>query len=95
MTDEHVITEGIARCHHRPSDRQAPCNVRLYIARLQFAGGSFGSGTGELVWMTVEVTDEHVARMRRGPLSFFEKMQLIQCVLPTVDIKLSSVDTER
>lgn len=94
-TDEHVITEGIARCKHRSGDRQLACGVRLYIARLQFGGSTVLGSGGELLWITVEVTDEHVERMKRAPMLFTEKMQLIGCVLPGVDIKLSSVSTER
>jgi hypothetical protein len=39
--------------------------------------------------MVVEVTDDHVRRMREHPMIFLERMSLLACVLPGVDLDLA------
>ena len=45
-------------------------------------------GTGERWWLAVEVTDAHVRAMRERPMIFLERMSLLACVLPGVDLDL-------
>jgi len=53
-----------------------------------FGGSAAVRGTGERWWLAVEVTDAHVRAMRERPMIFLERMSLLACVLPGVDLDL-------
>jgi hypothetical protein len=84
-----IISDTITTCQHRPDSRHAPCGVRLYVARLAFGGSPRIDGSGELTWIVVEVTDDFVREMHQRPMqSFGEKLELLRCVLPGLEINL-------
>lgn len=85
---EPVITEGIGTCHHR-ADRGAPeCGTRLYIAQLTFGGSAVVRGAGERAWLVVEITDDHIRRMKSEPMIFLERMVILGVALPGVELDI-------
>jgi hypothetical protein len=85
---EPILTEAITTCVHRPTRDSAPCGVRLYAALLSFGGSAAVRGKGERAWIIVEITPDHVERMRREPMIFLERMVILGVALPGVEIDL-------
>jgi hypothetical protein len=83
---EPILTEAITTCQYRAHTESTPCGVRLYVAQLTFGGSAAVRGTGERAWLVVELTPEHVERMRREPMIFLERMVILGVALPGVEI---------
>lgn len=86
-----VRHDTVVTCTHRESRDAEPCNTRQYVALATFGGSATMKGSGERFWFVVEVTDEHVKRMREQPMIFLERMSLLDCVLPGVARDLAGV----
>lgn len=84
-----VRLDALLTCIHRGDRNAAPCDTRQYVALNTFGGSANVKGTGERFWLVVEVTDEHVRHMRAQPMIFLERMSLLSCVLPGVDMDLA------
>lgn len=78
-----VTTDVIVRCHHRAGRQDAQaCNLRLYVARIPWE-------PQHTAWLVVEVSDDHVRRMRdAGAQTFLHRLQLLDVVLPGVELDL-------
>lgn len=74
-----LLTDTIVTCQHRTTDRQGPCGIRQYVKRWLDADQLEA-------WLVVEVTDDHVRMMRDQPMRFMQKLSILDCVLPGVDI---------
>lgn len=83
--DEHdaPVTEGITRCMHREQRGGPPCGLRLYLCRLPFA-------TGERAYLVVEITRSLILAMKGRPLLELERLSILRCVLPGVEIDLAA-----
>jgi hypothetical protein len=72
-------------CHHRPYKEGPLCGV------LQLATLCSIPGTGERFWISVELTDAHRERLLKEPMIFLQRMALLGCALPGVEIDLLGV----
>lgn len=77
------VTEGITRCLHRETRGGPPCGLRLYLCRLSFA-------TGERAYLVVEISRSLILEMKRRPLLELERLSVLRCVLPGVEIDLAA-----
>jgi hypothetical protein len=84
--DQVVLSDTIASCHHRPARGEAHCGVRLYIVQMTFGGSARVQGSGERGWLCVEITREHIERMKRQPMLILERLHLVGVALPGVDL---------
>ena len=62
--------------------------MQAYYAKLTFGGSARIRGTGERVWLAVQVTSEHVRRVHTEPMIFLETLQLLSVVAPGVELDL-------
>jgi hypothetical protein len=76
-----VLTDTIGTCTHRPSANQAECGAQVYAALLTFGGSAAIRGSGERIWLVVEVTSHQKHKMKTEPMLFLEKMSLLRCAL--------------
>lgn len=83
---EPVITEAIGACQHRIDRHSEPCGTTLYVAQMTFGGSAIVRGTGERAWLVVEITREHIERMKREPMIFLERMIILGVALPGVEL---------
>lgn len=81
--DDAPLTEGITRCLYRAHRGAAPCGVRLYLGRVALA-------TGEHAFLVVEVTRSLVRELRARPMLELERLSILRCVLPGVEIDLGA-----
>lgn len=78
---EPVLTEAIVTCRHRVRHGAQECGVMHYVRRFP------QDRDEDLLWLVVEVTPDHVRRLKDQPkMLFLERMQIIGCVLPGVDV---------
>lgn len=84
--DQVVISDTIATCVHRPARGTDRCNVQLYIVQMTFGGSARVQGSGERAWLVVEITRQHIERMRREPMLILERLHLIGVALPGTDL---------
>lgn len=94
-TREPVLTEAITTCQHRKDRGAEPCGAQLYVALLTFGGSAAVRGAGERAWLVVEITSDHVQRMRREPMIFLERMAILGVALPGVEIDILGIDQEK
>lgn len=87
-TREPVLTEAITTCQHRDGRGLEPCGLQLYVAQMTFGGSAEIRGAGERAWLVVEITREHVERMKREPMIFLERMIILGVALPGVDLDI-------
>lgn len=93
---EPILTEAITTCVHRDGRAAPACDVRLYVAQLAFGGSAVVRGRGERCWLVVEITPEHVERMRREPMIFLERMIILRVALPGVELDvLGQIDVDQ
>jgi hypothetical protein len=88
--DEAPITEGIITCRHRGGRREPECGVRIYLVLLTFGGSAAVQGTGERAYLVVEVTRSLVLQMKQRPMLTLERLSVLACVLPGVDVDLTA-----
>jgi hypothetical protein len=84
--DNVVLNDTVASCHFRPARGTSHCGATLYIAQMTFGGSARAQGSGERAWLVVEITREHIERMRRQPMLMLERLHLIGVALPGVDL---------
>lgn len=88
------ITEGIVTCIHRESREAQPCDVQQWAQLLTAGGSARVQGSGERAWLVVEITREHIDRMRREPMIFLERMVVLGVALPGVDLDVLGAVSE-
>lgn len=90
-TRDVVLAEGIVRCRHQERRASSPCGAQLYVSQLTHGGSPKARGEGERIWIVVEVTREHIERMKREPMIFIERMIVLGVALPGVETDILGV----
>jgi len=78
-----ILTEGFATCGFR-TDRGAPrCDTMVVVRRINRLTRAEAQ-----LWFVCEVTEEHVKRLKQGPLLPIEMYTILGCALPGVEYDL-------
>jgi hypothetical protein len=78
-------TDGTLTCEHRDPITRALCNTLCWIAVVSFGGSSRVKGTGERVWIVVEVTPAIVRHFAHTPMMLLERLAYLGHTMPGVD----------
>lgn len=76
-----VVAEAVVECQHRQDRGGDPCGIRQYVQRVEV-------GQGHLLWLVVEVHEEHVQAMRERARLPLEHLALVGLALPGVETDL-------
>jgi hypothetical protein len=80
--------DGTLTCDHRdPLSRQL-CGTLCWIAVVSFGGSAQVKGSGERVWIVVEVTPAIVRHFSRTPMTLLERLAYLGHTMPGVDADL-------
>lgn len=90
-----VIGETVGTCTHRASRSDPICGARVYVAQLTVGGSAAVRGSGERVWLVVEVTRDQVEAMKRRPMLMLERMVLLGAALAGVEGDVLALATEK
>lgn len=90
-----IIGETIGTCIHRASRAAPICGAHVYVAQLTVGGSAAVRGTGERVWLVVEVTRDQVEAMKRRPMLMLERMVLLGTALAGVEGDVLTLAAEK
>jgi predicted RNA polymerase sigma factor len=84
-----IISEALTTCVHKASREAEPCGIQQFVQVFTVGGSARIQGQGERAWLAVQVTRDHVERMRREPMIFLERMVILGVALPGVELDLT------
>lgn len=80
--------DGTLTCGHRDPQTRRVCNTLCWIAVVSCGGSARVRGTGERLWIVVEVTPAIVRHFSRTPMTLLERLAYLGHTMPGVDVDL-------
>lgn len=92
-----VTTDGIIRCGHRDPRSKLRCDTLIWVALVTFGGSAKVRGTGERVWLVVDVSSlsyDDITQFTTSPMTLLERLAYLGHTMPGVDLDLFGGATE-
>ena len=80
--------DGTLTCTYRDPNSRRVCNTLCWIAVVSFGGSAVVRGTGERLWIVVEVSPAIVRHFSRTPMTLLERLAYLGHTMPGVDLDL-------
>lgn len=87
-TQHRPSTDGSLTCTWRAHRNAAPCGRLLWVAVFCVGGSALRRGTGERIWLVVEVTRDELRDLQDTPRTVLEKLAYLGVAAPGVDLDL-------
>lgn len=88
VAQQRVTTDGILRCAHTDRLTGLKCDKLLWVALLTAGGSAKVRGSGERLWVVIEITPADASEFTRAPAFVLERILHLGYAAPGVDLDL-------
>lgn len=88
VSQQRVTTDGILRCAHTDRLTGLKCDKLIWVALMTFGGSAKVRGTGERIWLVVELSPADASHFTREPMILLERLAHLGHTMPGVDLDL-------